>query len=190
MLFQILSLLLGTAADLLAVAFLARVWMQWTRAPFRNPVGQFIAAATNWAVLPLRRFIPGLLGIDLASVLAAWLVQIAFFGIMAGLTGLVAIAPGAIFGVAWLAAIAVLRMFIYLLMGVIIGAALLSWINPHAPAMALFDTLSRPLLLPVRRRLPPLGGIDLSPLVVLLLLQVVLILIAGLAPMSMMHVMP
>jgi YggT family protein len=183
MLFQILSLLLGTAADLLALAFLARVWMQWTRAPFRNPVGEFIAAATNWAALPLRRVIPGLLGIDMASVCAAWLVQIAFFGIMAGLTGLVAIAPGAMFSIIWLAALAVLRMFIYLLMGVIIVAALLSWINPHAPAMSMFDALSRPLLLPVRRRLPPLGGIDLSPLVVLLLLQVVLIVLAGLQPM-------
>jgi YggT family protein len=183
MLFQILSLLLGTAADLLALAFLARVWMQWTCAPFRNPVGEFIAAATNWAALPLRRVIPGLLGIDMASVCAAWLVQIAFFGIMAGLTGLVAIAPGAMFSIIWLAALAVLRMFIYLLMGVIIVAALLSWINPHAPAMSMFDALSRPLLLPVRRRLPPLGGIDLSPLVVLLLLQVVLIVLAGLQPM-------
>jgi YggT family protein len=188
MLYQILSLLLGTAADLLAVAFLARVWMQWTRAPFRNPVGQFIAAATNWAALPLRRVIPGLFGIDLASVFAAWLVQIAFFGIMLGLSGLVAVAPAAMLSVVWLAALAVLRMFVYLLMGVIIIAALLSWINPYSPVGPLFDTLSRPLLLPVRRRMPSLGGIDLSPLVVLLLLQVVLIVLAGLQPM--MHMMP
>lgn len=188
MLYQILSLLLGTAADLLAVAFLARVWMQWTRAPFRNPVGQFIAAATNWAALPLRRVIPGLFGIDLASVFAAWLLQIAFFGIMLGMSGLVAVDPAAMLSVVWLAALAVLRIFIYLLMGVIVGVALLSWINPHAPAMALFDTLSRPLLLPVRRRLPHLGGIDLSPLVVLLLLQVVLIVLADLQPM--MHRLP
>ncbi len=184
MLAQIISLLLGTAADILAVALLARVWMQWARAPFRNPVGQFILTVTDWAVLPLRRFIPGLFGADLASMLAAWLVQIVFLGIMAGLTGLVLLTPGAILGVAWMAALAVLRMFIYLLMGVVIIAALLSWINPYSPVGPLFDALSRPLLQPARRLLPPLGGLDLSPLVVILLLQVALIVLANLQPVS------
>ena len=84
MLFQIASLLLGTAADILAIAFLARAYAQWVRAPFRNPIGQFVLAATNWAILPLRRVIPGLFGIDLASIFAAWLVQIAYFGVMLG----------------------------------------------------------------------------------------------------------
>lgn len=182
MLAQIVSLLLGTAANLLAIAFLARVWMQWSRTPFRNPVGEFVLAVTNWAALPLRRVIPGLFGIDLASAFAAWLVQIAYFGVMAGLTGLIAVSPQAMLGVAWLAALAVLRMFIYVLMGVVIIAALLSWINPYSPFGALFDALARPLLAPVRRRLPLLGGIDLSPLVVILLLQVVLIMLANLQP--------
>ncbi len=184
MLAQILGLLLGTAADILAVAFLVRVWMQWARAPFRNPIGEFVLAATNWAVLPLRRFIPGLFGADLASVLAAWLVQIIFLGIMAGLTGLVLLTPGAVLGVAWMAALAVIRMFIYLLMGVVIIAALLSWINPYSPFLTLFDGLARPLLGPVRRRMPAMGGVDFSPLVVILLLQVALIVLANLQPVS------
>jgi len=184
MLAQILGLLLGTAADILAVAFLARIWMQWARAPFRNPIGEFVLAATNWAVLPLRRIIPGLFGADLASMFAAWLVQIVFLGIMAGLTGLVLLTPGAIIGVAWMAALAVLRIFIYLLMGVVIIAALLSWINPHSPFLTLFDGLARPLLGPIRRRMPAMGGIDLSPLIAILLLQVVLIVLANLQPAS------
>lgn len=182
MLTQIIALLLGTAADLLALAFLARAYLQWARAPFRNPLGQFLSALTDWAVLPLRRLVPGLLGIDLASVCAAWLTQIAFYGVMAGLGGLVAVAPEAMLGVVWIASLAVLRMTVYLLMGVVILAAVLSWINPHSPFMGLFDTLARPLLGPVRRRLPLFGGIDLSPLVVLLLLQVVLVVLANLQP--------
>lgn len=182
MLAQILSLVLGTAADLLAAAFLARVLMQWARAPFRNPFGQFVTAITNWAVLPLRRIIPGLFGLDMASILAAWLVQIAYLGILAGATGMAALAPEGMLFVAWAAALGVLRMAIYLLMGVIIVMALLSWINPHSPLAPLFDTLARPLLNPVRRFLPPLGGIDLSPLVVIVLLQVVLVLLGGLQP--------
>ena len=186
MLAQIVGLLLGTAANLLAVAFLARVYLQWARAPFRNPIGQFVLAVTNWAVLPLRRIIPGLFGMDLASIFAAWLVQIAYFGIMLGLTGGFMVAPGAIFSVAWIAGIAVLRMAVYLVMGVVIIAALLSWINPYSPLTPLFDALSRPLLGPVRRRLPVLGGIDLSPLVVILLLEVLLVVLANLHPMAFM----
>jgi YggT family protein len=182
MLAQIVDLLLGTAASLLALAFLARVWMQWVRAPFRNPLGQFVAAVTDWAVLPLRRLIPGLFGIDLASVFAAWFVQIAYFGVLAGLTGMVALGPEAVLGVAWVAFVAVLRMFVYLLMGVVIVMALLSWINPYAPITPLFDLMARPLLQPIRRLLPALGGVDLSPLVALVLCQVALVVLAYLQP--------
>lgn len=182
MLVQILSLLLGTAADLLAVVFLARIYLQWARAPFRNPLGQFIIAATDWAVRPLRRVIPGLFGIDMASLFAAWLVQIAYLGLMAGLTGLVLLSPASVLGVAAMAALALLRTLVYLLMGIVIIAALLSWINPYSPLAPLFDALSRPLLAPARRLLPALGGVDLSPLLVLLLLQVALIVIANLQP--------
>ncbi|MBA3031945.1 MAG: YggT family protein [Gammaproteobacteria bacterium] len=182
MLAQIVSLLLGTAAGLLTTAFLARTLLQLTRAPFRNPVGQFITALTNWAVLPLRRVIPGLFGIDLASVFAAWLTQIVYFAVMAGLTGMLAAGPDIIPGLLWLSFLAVLRMAVYLLMGVVIIAALLSWINPYSPFAPLFDALARPLLNPVRRLLPTLGGVDLSPLVVLLLLQVALVVLASLQP--------
>ena len=183
MLTQILALLLGTAANLLTVAFLARLYAQWVRAPFRNPVGQFILALTDWAVLPLRRFIPGLFGTDLASLIAAWIVQIAYYGLMAGLTGLLsAVSAETVLTVAWVAGVTTVRMLVYLLIGVVIIAALLSWINPYSPLTPFFDQLSRPLLAPVRRRMPALGGIDLSPLVVLLLLEVVLIVLANLMP--------
>lgn len=184
MLTQILSLLLGTAAGLLSFAFLARVWMQWVRAPFRNPVGQFVIAFTNWAVLPLRRIIPGLFGIDLASLLAAWLTQFAYLAILASLSapgGLGLDALGGLLAVAWAAVLAVFKLFIYLLMGVVILAALLSWLAPHAPAAPLFNGLAAPLLAPVRRVVPVFGGgLDLSPLVVILLLQVVLIVLENL----------
>jgi len=180
MLAQIVALLLGALADLLALGFLARVWMQWSRAPLRSPVGRFVAALTDWAVLPLRRFVPGLWGIDLAGVLAAWLAQLAFFAAMVALTG-AAGGDGAFAAIPWVAVIAVLRLFIYLLMGVVIIAAVLSWINPYSPFRGFFDTLARPLVSPVRRVLPLLGGVDLSPLVVILLLQAVLIVLGHLA---------
>jgi YggT family protein len=180
MLAQIIDLLLGTAANLLTLAFLARAWMQWVRAPFRNGVGQFVLALTDWAVRPLRRLIPGLFGIDLASVFAAWFAQIAYFGVMAGLSGMVAINPIAAAGVAWLAFVALLRMFVYLLMGSVIIMALMSWVNPYSPFAPLFNQLADPLLRPVRRFLPPLGGVDLSPLVALLICEVALVVVANL----------
>ena len=180
MLNQIASLLLGTAASLLTLAFLARVWMQWTRAPFRNPVGQFVVVFTNWAVIPLRRIIPGLFGIDLASVLAAWLTQLAFFSIMTSLAGIDVLALGGLLAVAWAALLGTLKLFIYLLMGIVILAALMSWISPYSPAAPLFNGLAAPLLAPVRRIVPVFGGLDLSPLVVILLLQVVLIVLENL----------
>lgn len=179
---QIVSLLLGTVADLLAVAFLARVWMQWARVPFRNPVGQFVIAFTNWAALPLRRIVPGLFGIDLASVFAAWLTLFVYFAVMAALIGFGVLALDGLLAVAWAAGIAVLKMFIYLLMGMVIIAALMSWISPYSPLAPLFDALARPLLQPVRRWLPVFGGLDLSPLVVVLLLQVALTVLARLQP--------
>ena len=180
MLMQIVSLLLGTAASLLTLAFLARVWMQWARAPFRNPVGQFVVVVTNWAVLPLRRIVPGLFGIDFASVLAAWLTQCVFMTVMASLGGFDVLAFGGLVAITWGALIGVLKMFIYLLMGVVIVAALMSWISPYAPAAPLFNGLAAPLLAPVRRVVPIFGGLDLSPLVVILLLQVVLIVLENL----------
>lgn len=184
MLIEILALLLGTAAQLMTLALLARVWMQWARASFRQPLGQFLLTVTDWAVRPLRRWLPGLWGIDWASVLAAWLVQLAYLAIMTSLTGLLHVGAGAVLGVALWALLAVVKSLVYLLMGVIIIAALLSWVNPYSPLGSLFETLSRPLLAPVRRFLPPVGGIDLSPLVALLLLQVVLIMLGHLGPVG------
>ena len=187
MLAQILSLLLGAAAGLLSLAFVARVWMQWVRAPFRNPVGEFIVTLTDWAVRPLRRIVPGLFGVDLASVVAAWLTQCIYFAIMASLVGVGLFELGGILAIAWMALLAVFKTFIYLLMGIIILAALMSWIAPHAPAAPLFNGLAAPMLRPVRRILPVFGGgIDLSPLVVILLLQVVLIVLDNLHPVAFM----
>lgn len=181
MLTQIASLLLGTAASLLSVAFLARVWMQWVRAPFRNPVGAFVVALTDWAVRPLRRIVPGLFGIDLASVAAAWLTHFAFLAVMASLIGYGLLEIGGFFAIAWAAVLATLKTFVYLLMGIVIVAALLSWIAPHAPAAPLFNGLAAPLLNPLRRIIPVFaGGIDISPLAVILLLQVALIVLENL----------
>ena len=179
MLTQITSLLLGAAASIITWTFLARVWMQQSRASFHNPVGHFIMAFTDWAARPLRRYIPGLFGVDLASLLVAWLAQLVYALAMAAL--LYAPATPPLPPLLAIAVFAVLRMFVYLLTFIVIVAAVLSWVNPLSPHAALFDALARPLLRPLRRWLPTPGGIDLSPLFVLLALNVALIIIDGFA---------
>ncbi len=72
---QIADLLIRTAFGFFVYALLLRFYMQWLRAPFRNPVGQFVTALTDWAVRPARRLIPGLFGVDLASILIAWFIE-------------------------------------------------------------------------------------------------------------------
>ncbi len=181
MLVQILLFVLDTVCGFFTLALLVRFAMQWARTPFRNPLGQFIVAVTDWMVRPVRRLIPGLFGLDMASLFLAWLWQVAYQGIALGFTGvLVAISPAPTLVVALLAMLEVLKIGLYLVMGAVLVSAIFSWVNPYAPLAGTFNTLTRPLLQPFRRFIPPIGGVDLSPLALLLVLQIALFVLAGL----------
>ena len=181
MLIQILMLVLETVTGLLTFALLVRFAMQWARAPFRNPLGQFVVAVTDWMVLPVRRFVPGMFGVDMASLLLAWLWQAAFLGVSLGLAGaFIAVSPAPTFAVAIIAVFETAKLGIYVAMGAVLASAVLSWVNPYAPLADVFNTISRPLLRPFRRFIPPIGGMDLSPLGLLLALQIGLIILASL----------
>ena len=181
MIAQIFLFVLDTVCGFLTLALLVRFAMQWARTPFRNPLGQFIVAVTDWMVRPVRRLVPGLFGLDLASLLLAWLWQVAYQGLALGLSGLLAaVSPAPILVVAMLAALDVAKIGLYLMIGAVLISAVFSWVNPHAPLAGVFDTLTRPLLRPFRRVIPPIGGVDLSPLALLLVLQIALFIIAGL----------
>ena len=98
MLVRILLFVLDTVCGLMTLALLVRFAMQWARVPFRNPLGQFIVAVTDWMVRPVRRLIPGLFGLDMASLFLAWLWQVAYQGIALGFTGvLAAVSPAPTF---------------------------------------------------------------------------------------------
>lgn len=181
MLTQILLFVLDTVCSFFTLALLVRFAMQWTRTPFRNPLGQFVIAVTDWMVRPLRRWIPGLFGLDLASLLLAWLWQVAYQGIALGLSGvLLAVAPAPTLVVALLAVLEVVKIGLYLVMGAVLIAAIFSWVNPYAPLAQVFNSVTGPWLRPFRRVIPPVGGVDLSPLALLLALQVALFVLAGL----------
>jgi YggT family protein len=181
MLAQILLFVLDSVCGFLTLMLLARFALQWARVPFRNPLGQFIVAVTDWMVRPLRRVVPGLFGLDLASLLLAWLWQVVYQGIALGLTGmLLAVTPAPVLVVALLALLEVVKISLYLVMGAVLVSAVFSWVNPYAPLADVFNALTRPLLRPFRRVIPSVGAVDLSPLALLLVLQIALFVVASL----------
>jgi YggT family protein len=173
---QAIYFLVDSVASFFAALFVLRFLMQACRVSFGGPFGHFVVTLTNWAVKPLRRAIPGVAGFDWASVVAAYVLLLVPALLVFVLFG----APGAVDApVFWLSVlmrglISLLRLVVYVYIGALILQAVLSWINPYSPLAGPADQLTRPLLAPIRSVLPPLSGIDLSPLVAILLLQVVL----------------
>ncbi|MHB9119058.1 MAG: YggT family protein [Burkholderiales bacterium] len=176
MLAQALQFLLESIGNFFVLALLLRFYLQLTRAPFRNPFAQFVVALTDFAVKPLRRIVPGLAGLDLSSLLGAWLIEFVLLFAVLALSGfpLLAAGFGVIPGVAFWAAVKLAGLTLYILMGAVLIQALLSWVNPYTPLAPLLHALAEPLLRPVRRIVPMVGGVDLSPLAVLLLIQLLL----------------
>ena len=180
MLAQLFYQIIDWLFSFFTLALIARFALQWSRAPFRNPLGQFIVAVTDWAVAPMRRVIPSAFGLDLSTLFLAWLAQAMFHGLVYGLfVPAAAVTLSAVLSLALLALLATAHLAIYLLIAAVIVSALLSWINPYAPLAPVFDAISRPLLRPLQRVIPPIGGLDLSPLALLLILQLLLSVLAS-----------
>lgn len=169
--------LLRTAFDLIASALFLRFWMQWVRVPFHNPFAQFVLRVTDFAVRPLRRVIPGFFGLDWASLLPFYIAEL--LSVLGSLWLLDY--PFAVAGVAVLPAFlllalaAALRLALYLLIGFVLLQAVLSWVNPFSPHAPLVYALARPILKPFQKLVPPIGGVDLTPLVALIVVQLLLI---------------
>ena len=172
MFFQIISLLLEVAISVLAGACLLRLYMQFQRIPMSsrsgNPLGRFVFALTDWLVLPLRRVVPALGRWDIASLVGAYLLELTQFLLLWLLAG----AQGGLFAVPVLAAFGLLRLAISGMTVLVIVFAVLSWIPTQSVVSDLIGRLCAPPLTPIRRVLPLVGGIDLSPLVLLVLLQI------------------
>ncbi|WP_068635323.1 YggT family protein [Thauera butanivorans] len=181
MLANILLLVIDAAGGFLTLMLLARFYMQWQRISFRNQIGQFVVSTTDWLVRPLRRFVPGLFGLDMASLLPAWVVQVLLVAIELSLRG--AVFSGnmgsVLLGLWGVGLIELVRMMVYLLFAVVLGSAVLSWVSPHAPLAPLLHALAEPFLRPFRRIVPMIANVDLSPLILLLVLQIVLMLLGG-----------
>ena len=175
---QAVVFLLDAVVSFFCTLFLLRFLMQAMRVSFAGQIGDFVVKLTNWGVKPLRQVIPGIGGFDWASVVAALLLQLALAGILVSLSPLALADDGNLpLMILWFAVRALLRQMVYILIGALILQAVLSWVNPYSPLSAPVNQLTRPVLDPIRRILPPISGIDLSPLVAILLLQALLMLL-------------
>ena len=148
---------------------LLRFWMQWVRADFRNPLGQVVISATNPLVIPLRKILPAIGTIDTATVALAFmiaLIKIAAYVMLRNMSipPLYYLSMG--LGV-------IIQYSIYLLLAAIFIQIIASWISPtsYHPIVSIARAVADPILAPARRLIPPLGGLDLSPILVILFLQ-------------------
>lgn len=177
---DIFGYLVQTAISLYLLAMVLRFLLQVARADFYNPISQFLVKVTNPLVLPLRRLIPGVAGIDLASLLLALIIQsLGIVFILFIKTGAVLLYPIILLwaGLALLGL--VLNIYFFSLLAVII----LSWVAPGSnnPALHLLYQLTEPVMAPFRKLLPSMGGLDFSPIIVFILINVLKIALGHMA---------
>jgi YggT family protein len=177
---QIAVFLVDTLFTFFVFLLLARFHFQWLRVPFHNPAGEFVLVATSWLVMPVRRVIPSLRGYDIPTLLLAWMLQalslVAQIAIVGGEPRLVPVIA--------VAFVDLVRYSIYLLVFAVLVQAILSWVRTYSPFSPVLEAMTRPFLRPFRKLIPPLGGFDLSPLVLIVALQVVLIVLGHVRPMA------
>ncbi len=161
--------LIHTVFGIYAMVVLLRFVLQCVRADYYNPVSQAVVKVTNPLVVPLRRVIPGLWGLDISSLIVLFAVKLVELLLIIAIVGASVRIPGLLL----LVVVEILTLVYYMYMFTIIVQAVLSWVQPgtYNPVAALLYRINEPLLGPVRRLLPPISGLDLSPLLVLVLLQ-------------------
>lgn len=171
---EITQFLLNVFLQGFASLLLFRFLLQWLRAPLRNPLGEFIMAITDFVVLRARRYIPSLWLLDTATLLLAFVVELLYLALThVVLTGHSLLHFPSL-GLIFLSVVELIKMSVYLLMGALIVQAILSWVNPYTPLAPLLSTITRRFLRPIQHIVPLVGNVDLSPLVLLVICQIIL----------------
>lgn len=174
-----LSFLVSTIFDLYLMVVIIRIWLQLARADFYNPFSQFVVKATHPLVAPMRRVLPAMGGFDTASVVLALLVVIAKFVILSLIAGAAISIPTILL----VSVVSVVKEAGVLLFWMLILRAILSWVSQgHNPIEMVMGQLTEPLLAPIRRIIPPIGGLDLSLLVMMIILNFINMLLSQYVP--------
>lgn len=173
MLIDALQFLLNTFINLLTLIFLLRFFMQLFKAPFNNPLGQMVMTLSNFAVKPLRRFLPSVGKMDVSTLLLAVLAQFLLQYCLILLRGYPLALAGqpAWLGLIGLSFLGVVKTALDVFFYALLLQVILSWVNPFSPIAGVLDSLTRPILTPIRRFIPTAGGIDFSPMVAIIIIQ-------------------
>lgn len=165
--------LLSTIFSLLTMVFLLRFMMQILKTSFYNPIGQIVIALTDFSVKPARRYIPSWKKNDLSTLVLAFAAQFLLHLTLLGLSGFpFAIADVPVWpSILGLSLLGVIRTVFDIFFYALILHVILSWVNPHSPIAPVLHSLARPILDPIQRIIPSMGGIDFSPMIAILLLQ-------------------
>lgn len=176
---EAINYLLRFAFDALLMILVLRLWLQLVKADFYNPFSQFIVKVSNPLVVPVRRVIPGFAGIDMATLLLAYLVGTLKFVVIPLINGgPIDILSSMFFGALYLVKQTGVLLFIIMLV-----MALMSWVvQGYNPTQVIFHQLTEPFLRPIRKIIPNIGGLDLTVLVAFLLLNVINIVLGGAIP--------
>ena len=177
---QIGDLLIQTFFNLYLLALLLRLMLQLARADFYNPISQFLVKVTQPVLAPLRRVLPSIGSVDTATVVVVLLLQMLATALLVLIKGYAI--PNLLALLIW-AVIGTLGMVVNIYFVAIIVSIILSWVAPgnYNPAILLLQQLTEPVMKPFRKLLPPMGGLDLSPLIVILVIQVLLIILRSVA---------
>ena len=165
------TFLVETLVGLYILIVMLRFLLQWARADFYNPVSQFIVKVTQPPLAPLRRIIPGVAGLDMAALVFMFALKFVELWLITAILGLTPM----IGGLAMLSIAELLGLMINVFVFSILIQVIISWVNPgmYNPVMGLLHSLNEPLLGPARRVIPPISGLDLSPIAVIIFLQLV-----------------
>ena len=174
MLNQALLFLLDVLLQPFAALLLLRFHLQWMRVPLRNPIGEFVMALTDFVVLPVRRVIPAVRGYDSATLLLALIFEMLYLTALIWLTDTPVhdlLLPGLLL----LALVKLFKVSLYFVMAAVFIQAILSWTNPYTPIAPVLNAFTWRFLQPLRRIIPLAGSIDLSPLVLFIVCQLIVI---------------
>ena len=167
------------AFDALLMILIMRFWLQWVKADFYNPLSQFIVKVSNPLVVPLRRVIPGFLGLDLATIIVAYMFATLKFITLTALAG-ETLGIGLAF---YIGLLVLIKQAGFMLFVIMIIMAIMSWVvQGYNPTLMIFHQLTEPFLNPIRRIIPNLGGLDLSMIVAFLAMNVINILLSSSIP--------
>jgi YggT family protein len=177
---QALYFIVKTLTQLYLLLLLLRFWLPWFNVDFRNPMAQGVLRLTSPLIVPLRRFIPAIGRMDTATVLVAMALEYALVALLLYMRGLnLGVVPIAITAFFELVILSLNLLFFIILIRIV-----MSWVAPnnYSPMTAMLNALAEPVLRPFRRLIPPIGGLDISPILAIIILQAAIIILQTYKP--------